>query len=161
MNEVILLLLGIVGIFAITCSIALITLGKMIDRYPQDGEDTRDRSLSSPKESTMIAVIVFWAMFIPGGWAVLQETRFTLIVGITTIFAICLFMLTALVFSFAVLSTMKHREKALKKKAIYPGETEVNRGTRQVSPVPETNIMAKQYKRPVANLMLNAFLKKD
>jgi hypothetical protein len=56
---------------------------------------------------------------------------------------------------------MKHREKALKKKAIYPGETEVNRGTRQVSPVPETNIMAKQYKRPVANLMLNAFLKKD
>ncbi len=99
MNEVILLLLGIAGIFSIACSIALITLGKMIDRHPQAGEDTRERSLASPKESTMIAVIVFWALFIPGGWAVLQETRFTLIVGITTLFAICLFMLTAMVFS--------------------------------------------------------------
>jgi hypothetical protein len=161
MNEVILLLLGIVGIFAITCSIALITLGKMIDRYPQDGEDIRERSLSSPKESTMIAVIVFWAMFIPGGWAVLQETRFTLIVGITTIFAICLFMLTALVFSFAVLSTMKQREKAMSKAAIHKGETPVNRGSLKVSPVPETNVTLKQYKRPVANLMLHTFLKKD
>ena len=161
MNEVILLLLGIVGIFAIACSVALITLGKMIDGYPQNSEEPRQRSLSSPKESTMIAVILFWAMFIPGGWAVLQETRFALIVGITTIFAICLFMLTALVFSFAVLSTMKHREKTLKKEAIYPDERPLNQGTLRVSPIKETTITAKQYKRPVANLMLHTFLKKD
>ena len=161
MNEVILLLLGIVGIFAITCSIALLALGKMIDRYPQDGEDIRERSLSSPKESTMIAVIVFWAMIIPGGWAVLQETRFTLIVGITTIFAICLFMLTALVFSFAVLSTMKQREKAVRKAAIHRDESPVNQGSLKISPVPETPCTLKQYKRPVANLMLHTFLKKD
>jgi hypothetical protein len=161
MNEAILLLLGMVGIFAIACSVALITLGKMIDRYPQEGEDARERSLSSPKESTMIAVIMFWAMFIPGGWAVLQETRFTLIVGITTIFAICLFLLTALVFSFAVLSTMKQREKALRRAAISPGETTVRRAPLQVSPIPQTTVTRKQYKRPVADLMLNAFLKKD
>lgn len=161
MNEVILLLLGIVGIFAIACSIALITLGKMIDRYPQDGEDIRERSLSSPKESTMIAVIVFWVMFIPGGWAVLQETRFALIVGITTLFAICLFMLTALVFSFAVLSTMKQREKTLKKEAMQKQDAPPMPPARQITPGSRTAIASKLYKRPVADLMFNAFLKKD
>jgi uncharacterized membrane protein len=161
MNEVILLLLGIVGIFAIACSIALITLGKMIDRYPHEGEEVRERSLSSPKESTMIAVILFWAMFIPGGWAVLQETRFTLIVGITTIFAICLFMLTALVFSFAVLSTMKQREKALRKEAMERRDAPLMPPARQITPVPRTALASKLYKRPVADLMFNAFLKKD
>lgn len=161
MNEIILLLLGIGGIFATACSIALITLGKMIDRYPQEGEEVRERSLSSPKESTVIAVIIFWAMFIPGGWAVLQETRFALIVGITTIFAICLFMLTALVFSFAVLSTMKQREKTLKKEAMQKRDTPLMPPVLQIPPGSRTALASKLYKRPVADLMFNAFLKKD
>ncbi len=161
LNEVILLLLGIAGIFSIACSIALITLGKMIDRHPQAGEETRERSLASPKESTMIAVIVFWALFIPGGWAVLQETRFTLIVGITTLFAICLFMLTALVFSFAVLSTMKQREKASGKSVIYTRGRAENPGPLQTGAIPQPVVTTKHYKRPVANFMVQSLLKKD
>ncbi len=103
-----------VGIFAIACSIALIALGKMIDKFPQTGDNERERSLSSPRESTMIAVILFWVLFIPGGWAVLQEAKIVMIVGITTIFAICLFMFTGLVFSFAVLSTNETAGKSIK-----------------------------------------------
>lgn len=160
MNEVILLLLGIAGIFALACSIALIALGKMIDRFPQTGEDTRERSLASPKESTMIAVIVFWALFIPGGWAVLQETRFSLIVGITTLFAICLFLLTALVFSFAVLSTMKQREKSLRKMVPYMGDIPGNPGTTKAAPGLQPAVTTKHYKRPVANFMFQSLLKK-
>jgi hypothetical protein len=36
-----------------------------------------------------------------------------MIAGITTFFAICLFMLTALLFSFAVLNTMRGRKLAI------------------------------------------------
>jgi hypothetical protein len=161
MNEVILLLLGIAGIFALACSIALIALGKMIDRYPQPGEDTRERSLASPKESTMIAVIVFWALFIPGGWAVLQETRFSLIVGITTLFAICLFLLTALVFSFAVLSTMKQREKALRKTVICTGDMQDIPGSTMAVPGRQPAVTTQHYKIPVGNFMIQSLLKKD
>jgi hypothetical protein len=109
-NEVLLLLLPIVGVFAIGCSIALLALGKMIDGFPVGDESRRERSLASPIESTKIAVVIFWALFIIGIWAVLQETRFGLILGITTLFAVCLFMFTALGFSFAVLSTMRNKK---------------------------------------------------
>jgi hypothetical protein len=34
MNEVILLLLAIMGVFSVACSAALLALGKMIDLYP-------------------------------------------------------------------------------------------------------------------------------
>jgi hypothetical protein len=110
-NEVLLLLLPIVGVFAIGCSVALLALGKMIDGYPVGDESKRERGLASPIESTKISVIIFWALFIIGIWGVLQETRFGLILGITTLFAVCLFMFTALGFSFAVLSTMRRRKK--------------------------------------------------
>jgi hypothetical protein len=147
MNEVILLLLAMTGIFAIACSIALIALGKIIDQYPHSGDSTRERSLSSPRESTMIAVILFWALFIPGGWAVLQDAKLTMIIGITTLFSICLFMFTALVFSFAVLSTIKQREKTSRNISVYSGDT----------PAATPN----QYRRPVTNVMIHALLKKD
>jgi hypothetical protein len=156
-NEVILLLLGIVGIFAIACSVALIALGKMIDQYPHTGDNERERSLSSPKESTMIVVILFWALFIPGGWAVLQDGKIVLIVGITTLFAICLFMFTALVFSFAVLSTIRQREKPSGNPNIYSGDTTANSGTASL----QQNTPSKQYNRPVTNVMIHALLKKD
>ena len=110
MNEILLLLLPIVGVFAVGCSIALLALGKMIDRFPAGDESRRERCLSSPVESTKISVILFWALFIIGIWGVVQETRFGLILGITTLFAVCLFMFTALGFSFAVLSTMRSRK---------------------------------------------------
>ncbi|MDD4136755.1 MAG: hypothetical protein PHT99_02535 [Methanoregula sp.] len=113
MNEILLLLLPVVGVFAVGCSIALIALGKMIDRFPAGDESKRERSFASPIESTKIAVILFWALFIIGIWGVMQETRFGLILGITTLFSVCLFMFTALVFSFAVLSTMRQKKNQI------------------------------------------------
>jgi hypothetical protein len=56
---------------------------------------------------------------------------------------------------------MKQREKAVRKAAIHRGESPVNQGSLKISPVPETPCTLKQYKRPVANMMLHTFLKKD
>ncbi|OPY85063.1 MAG: hypothetical protein A4E65_00201 [Syntrophorhabdus sp. PtaU1.Bin153] len=123
-NEILLLLLPIVGVFAIGCSIALLALGKMIDRFPTDDEEKRERSLASPIESTKIAVFIFWIVFIIGIWALLQETRFGLILGITAIFAVCLFMFTALGFSFAVLSTMRSRSRQVERPVVQVGTTD-------------------------------------
>ncbi len=110
MNEIILLLLAVVGVISIACSFALIALGKMVDEFPVGDETTRTRGITSPGESTKIAVVLFWGMFIPGAWAVLQEGIVIVIVGITLLFAMCLFMLTALLFSFAVICTMSRRK---------------------------------------------------
>lgn len=110
MNELIPVILAIVGVISLACSFTLITLGKMIDEFPQEDETSRARGITSPVESTKIAVLLFWVMFLPGAWAVLQERIVTVIAGITLLFAICLFMLTALVFSFQVLSTMGRRK---------------------------------------------------
>ncbi len=110
MNEIILVLLAIVGVISLASSFALITLGKMVDEFPQDDEPSRTRGITGPVESTKIAVVLFWILFLFGAWAVLQDEIITVIVGITLLFAICLFMLTALVFSLAVLSTMSRRK---------------------------------------------------
>jgi hypothetical protein len=111
MNEMILLLLTVVGVFSVVCSVMLITLGKMVDRFsPGDEEATRPRGITGPVESTQIAVVLFWVLFLPGAWAVLQEGTVTIILGTTLLFAICLFLLTALVFTFAVLSAMSRRK---------------------------------------------------
>jgi hypothetical protein len=106
MNEMILLILAVVGVVSIICSITLIALGKMIDQFFPGDEAPRIRSLTGPVESTKIAVVLFWCMFFPAAWAVLQEGIITIILGITLLFAICLFMFTALLFSFGVLSAM-------------------------------------------------------
>jgi predicted lysophospholipase L1 biosynthesis ABC-type transport system permease subunit len=113
MNELLLFLLGIAAVFLILCSVALLALGKMIDACPTGKEDRRERSFASPVESTKLAVVMLWALFFPGVWAVLQENRITLILGITTLFSVCLFMLTALIFSVAVLSTIKRKRNAI------------------------------------------------
>ena len=110
MNDIILVLLAMVGVISLACSYALITLGKMVDAFPEEDKTTRTRGITSPTETTKIAVILFWVMFLPGAWAVLQEGIVIVIVGITILFAICLFMLTALVFSFSVLSAMSRRK---------------------------------------------------
>jgi hypothetical protein len=160
MNEVILLLLAIVGIFSIACSVALVALGKIIDTFPLGDEETRTRGISSPAESTKLAVVLFWILFIPGAWAVLQEGIVTRIVGITLLFSICLFMFTGLVFSFAVLSAMKGRKNAY-------GDTMHRLGqpvTQLSSPTPvsEKDVPVRQKRRenPLSNVMVHALLKK-
>jgi hypothetical protein len=110
MNAIILYLLAVVGVVSLGCSYALITLGKMVDEFPLGDETKRTRGITSPAETTKIAVMLFWIMFLPGAWAVLQAGVVLIIVGITVLFAICLFMLTAMVFSFAVLGSMSRQK---------------------------------------------------
>jgi hypothetical protein len=112
-NELLLFMLGIAGVFSVPCSGALLALGTMIDRYPTEYEEKRVRSLSSPVESTRIAVFVFWALFLAGTWAALQEDRIVWIAGVTMIFATFLFLFTAVAFSFAVLCTLRRRHDAI------------------------------------------------
>lgn len=162
MNELLILLLGIVGIFAVGCSIALLALGRMIDQYPTGDESKRTRSIASPIETTKISVVLFWALFIVGIFALLQGTRFMLIIGITTLFAICLFMFTALAFSFAVLSTLRGRSQGIR----MPELQRVPAATPATAPQAEAAqpapvIIRKRYNNPISDFMLNALLKKE
>lgn len=160
MNEVILLLLAIVGIFSIACSVALIALGKIVDNFPLGDEATRTRGISSPTESTKLAVVLFWILFIPGAWAILQEGIVTRIVGITLLFSICLFMFTGLVFSFAVLSTMRARKNALGDTVLRTGKEVPPFSTSPPVEVRETMTRPKRRDNPLSNVMVNALLKK-
>ena len=161
MNEILLLLLGIVGIFSVGCSIALLSLGKMIDRFPMGDESKRARSISSPIETTRISVIIFWALFVIGTWAVFQDSKFLMIAGITTFFAICLFMFTALAFSFAVLNTMRGRRQLIEVPVLQltPDASSVIAPPAEAAP--PAPVLRKRYNNPVSDFMLNALLKKD
>jgi hypothetical protein len=160
-NEILLLLLPIVGVFAIGCSIALIALGKMIDRFPVGDESKRERGLSSPIESTKIAVILFWALFIIGIWGILQETRFGLILGITTLFSVCLFMFTALGFSFAVLSTMRTKKNRIETPVLQIGTSDEIVTISQQGYSPPAIVSRKRHDHFLTSVMMDTMLKKD
>jgi len=160
MNEIILLLLSIVGIFSVACSVALIALGKIIDNFPLGDEETRTRGISSPTESTKLAVLMFWVLFIPGTWAILQEGIVMRIVGITLLFSICLFMFTGLVFSFAVLSAMKGRKNAYGNTVLRLGKPIPQVSNSTPVSMKETTTPTKRKVGPISNVMVNALLKK-
>ena len=158
MNEILLLVLAIAGVFSIACSIALISLGTIIDNYPVGDESNRKRSLSSPIESTRITVGIYWLLFVIGGYAVLQDSTYALIIGITTLFSAVLFMFTALTLSFAVLHAMRRRKSSMKTPVL------------QVAPVSGADpaaapfegipgIPKKYYCR--SNFMVDALMKRD
>jgi len=111
LNEILIFVLGILTLFSVAASAALLRVGVMIDRHPSPENEQRERSLASPIETTRIAVGLYWALFLLGGYALLQESRNMTIIGITTLFAICAFMITALFFSFSVLGIMQRRGK--------------------------------------------------
>jgi hypothetical protein len=163
MNEILLLLLGMVGVFAVGCSIALLALGKMIDQFPMGDESRRTRSIASPIETTRISVALFWGLFIVGTWAIVQESRFLMIAGITTFFAICLFMLTAIIFSFAVLKTMRGRRMGIELPVLQLAQdaSPAPMAATLVEPAPPAPVLRKRYNNPVADFMLNALLKKE
>lgn len=163
MKEFIIFGLGIVGIFSVLSSLALLQLGSIIDRFPTKEDPYREKSLASPVASTRIFVVIFWLMYALGAYALLQEGTFMLIAGITTIFSISLFILTALVFSFAVYSTMRHQsnrdkdvmpvimteavntpaaalQKPIKKELPYPGHIR---------------------RRPTGNFLIDSLLRRD
>lgn len=123
-------------------------------------ETTRSRSISSPIESRRISIAIFWIFFIIGTWALVQDNRFMLIVDITTFLAICLFMFTALVFSFAVLNAMRGRQlnsEMPKLQIIHKGMADPVPAPEQVTPAP---VIRKRYHNPVSDFMLNAIFKK-
>lgn len=165
MNEILLLLLGIVGVFAVGCSIALLALGRMIDQYPTGDESNRTRSIASPIETTRLSIALFWGLFIVGTWAVFQESRIVLIAGITTFFAICLFMLTALIFSFAVLNTMRGKKLGIENPVLQltpsTSASPVPVPVPRAESAPPEPVIRKRYNNPVTDFMLNALLKKD
>jgi hypothetical protein len=165
MNEITLLLLGFLGVFAAGCCIALLALGKLIDQFPTGDESKRTRSIASPVETTMLSIALFWVLFIIGGWAVQQESRLVMIAGITILFAISLFLFTALVFSFAVLSAMRGRRKDSPLPAGMPVVQITSQAPapvmmHQAEPVPAP-VIRKRYNNPVTDFMLNALLKKE
>ncbi len=161
LNEVILLLLGIVGIFSIACSIALIALGRIIDKYPMGEEIVREKSIASPEETTKLSVILFWVLFVMGAWAVMQDSTISIVAGVTTLFAICMFMMTALLFSFAVLSTMKRQAKTFSDHVVQTGIQGKKPGFTQPVPVDKPVTKKLHYKRPVSNFLIPDLLKKD
>ena len=152
MNEVLLLMIGISAVFSLPCSVALLVLGKTIDRYPTDYEEKRERSLSSPIESTRIAAVVFWIFFLTGTWAALQDDRIIWITGVTMLFAALLFLFTAVTFSFAVLCAIRRRNEAIitleREVAIETARVQLEKTTGVK--VPLSNITAK--KKPVVHL---------
>ena len=161
MNEIILLLLGFLGVFAVGCSIALLALGKLIDQFPSGDESKRSRSITSPIETTKISIVLFWVFFLIGGWAVMQESRLILIAGITTLFAISLFLLTAVIFSFAVLNAMRARRKEIPIPAGMPVVQITPQAPVMVPQADPAPVIRKRYNNPVTDFMLNALLKKD
>jgi hypothetical protein len=160
MNEIFLLVLAIAGVFSIACSFALISLGTIIDRFPMGDESNRKRSLSSPIESTRIAVGIYWLLFIIGGYAILQESIYSIIIGITTLFSGILFMFTALILSFAVLHAMRRRRTSIEMPVLQATRAPVARIAEdhagEIKSIPK-----KHYRRPVSNFMVDALMKRD
>jgi uncharacterized membrane protein len=111
MDELILILVVMAGIFLAACSCGLVALGKIIDRYPAGSGETRERSLSSPAKATKLMAAVVWILFACGAWASLLGDRLGFIFGIAAIAAACLFVFTGLVFSFVVLAMMQRQKK--------------------------------------------------
>jgi hypothetical protein len=143
MNELFVFLFGFAVVCSLPCSGALLVLGDLIDRFPTAYEDRRVRSLSSPVASTRLAVIVFWALFVSGAWAAMQENRLVMIAGITTIVATLLFLSTAIVLSVAVLGVLR-RQRAEIVRAEHEAAIETARislekttGIKIVLPVPQ------------------------
>jgi hypothetical protein len=161
-NELLLLLLGFVGVVAVGCSIALLALGRMIDQFPTGDETKRTRTIASPIETTRFSVFLFWPLFGIGSWAFLQDSPIMLVAGITTLFTICLFMFTALIFSFAVLNGMRGRRKGVKMPVLQlTPDTPNPVAVPQAEPAPPAPVLRKRYNNPVTDFMLNALLKKD
>ena len=111
MDELILILVVMAGIFLLACSCGLVALGKIIDRYPAGRDETREQSLSSPANATKLMVVFVWILFACGAGAALHGDRLGFIFGIAAIAAACLFVFTGLVFSFVVLAMMQRQKK--------------------------------------------------
>jgi len=89
-----------------------------------------------------------------------------MIAGITILFAICLFMFTALIFSFAVLNTMRGKKKGVRVPAGIPvlqlsSSDPLPVAVPQAEPAQPAPVLRKRYNNPFTDFMLNALLKKE
>jgi hypothetical protein len=123
MEELLIVGLVFATFFGVVLSVALITFGKLIDRYPVEGEETREISLSSPITFTRISVLVFWPLFIIGSFMVFLQSRFMLVSGIALLTGIILFLGTAVLFSAAVFNAMAKGIKESDASTPIPGLT--------------------------------------
>jgi hypothetical protein len=110
MSEIVILGLAIGVVFSLFSSLVLLRMGFIIDRFPTEYEDARERSIYSPVEFTRLSVILFWILFGMGGYMVLQGTRLMLVAGIATLFGICMYLITAVIFSIAVYNLMRSKK---------------------------------------------------
>ena len=106
MEEFLLIGLAFGAVVSLVLSVVLLRFGVIIDRFPTREEVERDRSRWSPLEFTRISVIVSWLLFIPGAWMALQQSKILMVGGIALLVGLVLFLLTAVIFSMAVLKMM-------------------------------------------------------
>lgn len=111
MNEI--LFFGVIfgGIFSFFSSIILIHMGRLIDRFPTENEEERERSIWSPGEFTKYTVAIYWPVYITGAAMLIPGSRILTVSGIATVFGLILFMITALVFSGATYNLMRAKNK--------------------------------------------------
>jgi hypothetical protein len=109
MQEFLLIGLAIGAVVSLVLSVVLLRFGVIIDRFPVGEEEKRDRSHWSPIEFTRTSVVIFWLLFIAGGWMALQQSRRLMIGGITILVGLVLFLFTAVIFSMAILNLMSSK----------------------------------------------------
>lgn len=109
MHELIWIGIGFCIVFGLACSVAVLRLGYLVDRFPDGKEEERERSIWSPREATRLFVVFYWGLLVAGTYLLLQESRYFTVSGIAALFGAVMFMLTALLFSAAVLNAMKSR----------------------------------------------------
>jgi hypothetical protein len=111
MEEIMIIGLAMGAVMSLMASAVLLRLGVMIDRFPVAGEKERDLSLWSPVQFTRISVLTYWPLYIIGGYMVFQPERLMWIGGITLLFGLVLFLITAVLFSAAVYNLMRSGNK--------------------------------------------------
>ncbi len=111
MNEIVIpgLVAGVV--ISLVFSLVLLKMGRLIDRFPTGDEDARERSIFSPVEFTRLSLILFWILYGIGAFMVLQGTRLMLVAGIAILSGICLYLITAVVFSICSLNMLQSQKK--------------------------------------------------
>jgi hypothetical protein len=111
MQEVFIFGVALGGVICILLTVMLLRLGDMIDRFPTDNEEGREKSLWSPREFTRISIILFWPLFGIGSFMIIRPDKIVIIGGIAILVGITLFLLTAVVFSFSVYNLMRTKKK--------------------------------------------------
>lgn len=108
-----LLIIGVVigAVVSLMLTAVVLRLGVMIDRFPVEYDEEREKSLWSPVEFTRLSVLFYWPLYIVGGYMVFQPEKLLWIGGIALLFGLLLFLFTAMVFSGAVYNLMRSNNR--------------------------------------------------